>query len=66
MKPNQTKNRKFNLSKQTIQPLDNSKMAAIKAGYAALEAEHTTTIVLSVTVVEATTVLCVGICAATI
>lgn len=63
MKPSQDKNRKFNLSKQTIQPLDNSKLAAIKAG----EAEaHTTTVALSITVAGATTIFCVAVCAATI
>jgi hypothetical protein len=65
MKPNQDKNRKFNLNKQTVQTLDNSKLAAIKAGNAD-EAEHTTTVILSVTTAGASTWLCVGICAITI
>lgn len=64
MKPNQDKNRKFNLNKQTVQTLDNSKLAAINAGNA--EEAGTTTVILSITTAGASTWLCVSVCAITI
>jgi hypothetical protein len=62
MKPNQN-NRKLSLNKQTVQKLDSNKLSAVNAGVAAA---HTTTVILSVTVVEFTTILCVLGCGATI
>jgi hypothetical protein len=62
MKPNQNKS-KLSLNKQTVQKLDSNKLSTVKGG---AEAAHTTTVILSVTVVEVTTPLCVLGCAATI
>ncbi|HRI21874.1 MAG TPA: class I lanthipeptide [Panacibacter sp.] len=64
MKPNQISSRKLNLNKQTVQKLDNSKLSTINAGAAAKAG--TTTVILSVTVVEITTILCVVGCGVTI
>lgn len=61
MKPNQN-NRKLSLNKQTVQKLDSNKLASVNAGVAA----NTTTVILSITVVEFTTILCVVACGATI
>ncbi len=61
MKPNQDKNRKLNLNKQTIQKLDSKKLSNVYAGQAQAAEAGTTSIAVSILAPEGSVICAITV-----